>query len=158
MGRLKTTLLTAALFLLAFTAHACFGTLLKVGVEAERAKSVAAYSLGFFVTEKTGIEPDFTATADPVADLSRGVVDVALVAKGAGGAKGLVRRYAGKIPGLGEMDFLLREDALEDIRFTTLEKALGLMPSFYGLEGYVRALNSSAEPKKAARKAVNDGT
>lgn len=150
----------ALLALLAFggAALACFGAMLKVGVEPGGARATAAYALGYFVAEKTGIEPEFIETADPAAALARGEVDAALLDVKTGEVKGAVKRGAGQVEGSGELSIWLREDVQDDIRFTTVEKALGMLPAFYSSEGYKKAAGSVSEPKKAARKAVSDGT
>lgn len=139
-------------------ALACFGAMLKVGVEPGGAKAMAAYALGYFVAEKTGIEPEFVETPDPASALVKGEIDAAVVDGSAQPLKGILVLPGGKVSGFGEAKVWLREDVKDDIRFTTVERALGLMPAFYSSEAYGNAARSGSEPKKAARKAVSDGT
>lgn len=147
-----------ALLTAASAALACFGAMLKVAVEPDGARATAAYALGYFVAEKTGIEPEFIETADPAAALSKGEVDAALLEVKSGQVKGAVERGGGMVEGFGEAHIWLRSDVQDDIRFTTVEKALGMLPAFYSSEAYKKAASAGAEPKKSARKAVSDGT
>lgn len=159
MRRAGLTLACGALLLFAASAAlGCFGAMLKVGVVAGSAKEVAAYSLGYFVAEKTGIEPEFVETADPAGAFARGEIDVALLPASIKEVEGAISRSGGNLEGLGGANIWLRKDVLDDIRFTTVEKALALLPAFYSSEAYIKAVKSGAEPKKAARKAVSDGT
>lgn len=139
-------------------AHACFGKMLKVGVPSGRESALAAYALGWFAAEKTGIEPEFVAVEDPLVALSKREIDIAVAPSSAPVGPGLVVREGGIVPGVGPARFYLRSDVLEDLRFFTVDKALGLAPAFFGSPAYGAAVSSGADAKKAARKAVNDGT
>lgn len=139
-------------------AHACFGKMLKVAVTGGRESALAAYALGWFVAEKTGIEPEFVAVEDPFVALSKREIDVVVAPSSAPGGPGVVVREGGIVPGVGPARFYLRSDVLEDLRFFTVDKALGLAPAFFGSPAYGAAVSSGADAKKAARKAVNDGT
>lgn len=158
MRRMLAALAALAVLAAAPAALACFGAMLKVGVEPGGAKATAAYALGYFVAEKTGIEPEFVETSDPGSALAKGEVDVVLLNAGAAEVKGALGRAGGMVAGFGDAKIWLREDVQDDIRFSTVEKALGLLPAFYSSEAYKKAASSGAEPKKAARKAVSDGT
>ncbi len=140
-------------------ALACFGTMLKVGVakDAGRAAALAAYTLGYYVEEKTGIEPEFVLVTDPVTALAGGEVDVIVTEKALFTGSAPVERPSGALEGFGDPVIAVRPDVLEDLRFSTVDKALGRLPDFYGSSHYGVAAASDEEPKKAARKAVNDG-
>jgi hypothetical protein len=159
-GRITLFCAVVALLLLAVPARACFGTELRIGVPPERDGALAAYAAGYFVEEKTGIAPDFVPAADPQALLREGEIDLAVVPaaapEAANGADKTAKRPAGTVPGLGSAVFLIRFEALEDIRFTTLERSLGILPRFFEGAAYRDAQSSPLEPKKAARKAVSD--
>ena len=55
-----------------------------------------------------------------------------------------------------EMNFWLREIMLEDIRFTTLERALKRIGAFFASDHFNSALADDSPAKKAARRAVLD--
>lgn len=157
----RRALLPAAVFgflALAATSHACFGTMLKVAVEKDPQKAYAAYAAGYFIAEKTGIEPDFIEVEDSKAALEKGSADLALTVGKSPEPKNSVARPAGDLPGFGAAVFRLRADVLEDIRFTTVEKALALCPAFFTSPAFKWDAAKGAEPRKAARKAVADGT
>jgi hypothetical protein len=63
---------------------------------------------------------------------------------------------AGDAPSLGEAVIWLRPDIKEDLRFTTLERALKILGGFFSSPGMAAAAASVEDPKKAARKAVID--
>lgn len=151
-------LAAAAWCALASPAAACFGTHLRVAalVGAAPARALAAYAAGYFIQEKTGIEPEFVDAGE--AALTENRADLALVAADARPPRGVVTRPAGAVPGLGPCQWWLRADVLDDLRFTTVDRAIARLPAFFASAAYREALQSSAPPKKAARKAVLDGT
>jgi hypothetical protein len=148
------------------TASACFGTELRVAIvnDSTAAKKLASFATGYFVEEKTGIAPDFIETADPVADLLAEKLDIALFPSAITPPEGLIARSAGALPGLapaggGGYNYWLRADTPEDLRFSTLEKALAAIHRFFSGAVYKDALKDAGDNlKKAARKAVNDAT
>jgi hypothetical protein len=143
-------------------AVACFGTELRVAMVtgSSPAMELAAYATGYYVEEKTGIAPDFIETADPVADLLGEKLDIVLFPTDKTPPEGLITRGAGELPGLpGSYNYWLRADTPEDLRFSTLEKALAAINRFFSGRVYKDALkNSDDNLKRAARKAVNDAT
>lgn len=151
-------LLLAGVVGFASVSRGCFGTMLKIAVEKDQEKSYAAYATGYFIAEKTGIEPDFVEVSDPGEALLKGAVDLALMPVSSLGPKNSVTRPATDLPGFGAAVFAIRSDVLEDIRFTTVEKALELCPAFFTSPAFRDNAQKGAEPKKAARKAVADGT
>jgi hypothetical protein len=160
-GRIAFLCAVVASLFLATPVRACFGTELRIGVPLGRDGALAAYAAGYFVEEKTGIAPDFVPAQDPLEMLKEGEIDLAVVpasalAKKETSAGKIPERPAGIVPGLGPAVFLIRADALEDIRFTTLERSLGILPRFFEGAAYRDAQSSPLEPKKAARKAVSD--
>jgi hypothetical protein len=160
------------------SALACFGARLKVGVHGASELKMAAYSLGYFIEEKTGIEPDFVDITAPMEALGAGKVDILLVLGESPVPRIFSTRRGGKVPVIGEalgaseapeleLRVVLLNDLLDDLRFTTVDKSLALLPDFYASAVYRKASagnNASAgnsvkgEEKKLARKAVADGT
>ena len=138
----------------AVRAEACFGKRLRIAVPKDARGALAAYAAGFFIEEKTGIEPEFVESADR--GLADGTVDLRLAAGGSAVPAGGVVGPAGEVPGTGPAQFWIRDDVLEDLRFFTVERTLGKMPAFYASRAFHEALESPAPPKKAARKAVLD--
>lgn len=139
-------------------ADACFGAKVRVGVPHDRAGSLAAYSVGYFIEEKTGIGPEFVEADDLYEALLKNELDVLIEPGGAGLRKEAETREAGSIPGIGGSRFVLRREMLDDLRFSTVEKALNMMPAFFGSGAYGEAAGSAVDARKAARKAVADGT
>jgi hypothetical protein len=137
-------------------AGACFGTHLRIAVPPEPRGALAAYAAGYFIQEKTGIEPEFLELAETA--VAEGKADLALVAPGARCPRGATPRPAGDVPSLGTAQFWVHNEVLDDLRFSTVDRALAKMPAFYASAAYRQALQSGAPPKKAARKAVLDGT
>ncbi len=154
---MKTRLFLPLLLLLltAPVSHACFGAQLRVGVV--EGGELAAYFTGFFVEEKTGIVPDFKVTTDPLKALAEEKIDIFLAQSGDKAPEGLLVREVGEIPGLGKRVYWMRSDVVEDLRFTTVERALGIIGRFFSTSHYREAV-AAPNPKKAARKAVNDGS
>lgn len=157
--RYRGFLLAAGLFGLAAGlgggAEACFGARLRVGVSGDAAQALASYAAGYYVEEKTGIEPEFVDVAgSPGEALAAEAVDVFLaidqVAPG-----GVVVRDAGSVPGFGDGHFWVREGVLDDLRFFTVDRALQQLPGFYGSEAFQEASRSRDAPRKAARQAVH---
>jgi len=136
-------------------AEACFGARLRVGVSGDPAQALASYAAGYYVEEKTGIEPEFVDVAgSPAEALSAEVVDVFLAAAEAA-PEGVVVRDAGSVPGFGAGRFWVREGVLDDLRFFTVDRALQQLPGFYGSEAFDEASRSRDAPRKAARQAVH---
>lgn len=154
MRRPLTRLLPLLLAFLALGAGplwACFGAELRIAVEPGRERALAAYAVGYFVEEKTGIAPDFVETADPESLLKAGKVDLVVTP-----GQRLPSEEGADIPGLGPAAFRVRKDVADDLRYTTLSRALTLLPRFFSGGAYRAALSAAADPKKAARKAVSD--
>lgn len=159
MRRLALAAATVALWGAMAPADSCFGTRLRVAVPAGVASpswSLAAYAAGYFVQEKTGIEPEFVEATESALDENR--ADLALVSAAARPPRGVVTRPAGEVAGVGPAQFWLRAEVLDDLRFSTVERALGKLPAFFASPAYALAHRSASPPKKAARKAVLDGT
>jgi hypothetical protein len=134
---------------------ACFGTRLRVGVDPASEAALACYAAGYYVEEKTGIEPEFVAVEDVSSEtLRRGKIDLYLAREAAPVPEGLTTRPAGAIPGLGPAQFWIRPDVLDDLRFFKVDRALGRLAGFYASPAYQEAHRSQAPPKKAARQAV----
>ncbi len=136
-------------------AEACFGARLRVGVSGDGAQALASYAAGYYVEEKTGIEPEFVdVDGNPAAALAAESVDVFLTADRSV-PEGVVVRDAGSVPGFGAGRFWVREGVLDDLRFFTVDRALERLPSFYGSEAFDEASRSRDAPRKAARQAVH---
>ncbi|GAB4265138.1 MAG: hypothetical protein Kow0092_17210 [Deferrisomatales bacterium] len=136
-------------------AWSCFGQRLKVGVPPGRAGALAAYAAGYFVEEKTGIEPEFVAlSGQPGPALLDRRVDLVLVAEAAEPPGGVAVRPAGEVPGLGRCRFWLHPDVLDDLRFFTVDRSLGRAPALFGSPAYRELAGSSRPPRSAARQAV----
>ena len=149
----------AAVLFLAPQTRACFGTQLKIAVEPGGPRALAAYAVGFFIAEKTGIEPDFIETPDAGEALAKGRADLALVDEKSASFMGVETREVGPVPGMGRARILLRTEILDDLRFTTVDRTLKLLPPFFSSRAYGgAAADSKTEPKKAAKKAVMDAT
>jgi hypothetical protein len=136
-------------------AEACFGARLRVGVSGDAAQALASYAAGYYVEEKTGIEPEFVDVGGAATSaLSQGKIDVFLAREAVPAPAGLTTRPAGEVPGLGPARFWIRSDILDDLRFSTVNRALGKIPGFYASDAYREARGSGTPPKKAARQAV----
>jgi hypothetical protein len=135
---------------------ACFGTQLKVGVFGESDLKKAAFALGYFIEEKTGVVPEFIEIKEPVAALEAGRIDIIIVPSAIIIPRVYPTRIGGSLPKLGELRFVLATNILDDLRFTTVERALSLLPDFYKSKPY-RNSKSGTKEKQAARKAVSDG-
>ena len=136
-------------------AEACFGARLRVGVSGDAAQALASYAAGYYVEEKTGIEPEFVDVAgSPVEALAGEAVDVFLAADQAA-PEGVVVRDAGSVPGFGNGRFWVRQGVLDDLRFFTVDRALQQLSGFYGSEAFDEASRSQDAPRKAARQAVH---
>ena len=155
-GAVAAVLLAAVLWgLSAAPAGACFGTRLRVGVPADDPGALAAFAIGYYVEEKTGIEPEFVeldgAPQQAVADHA---VDLVLVAEDATPPATAEVRGAGTVPGLGPARFWLHPEVLDDLRFFTVERALGRAGALFASPAYAAAAASGDAPRKAARQAV----
>lgn len=145
----------AALLALPQEGHGCFGARLRVGVPPDPALALAAYAAGYYVEEKTGIAPEFVDVGDdPAAALARGEVDLVLVPD-APPPEGVAVRPAGDVPGVGAGRFWIREDVLDDLRFFTVDRALGIIPRLYASDAFAKAAASREPARKAARQAVH---
>jgi hypothetical protein len=139
--------------LFSYSAWGCFGTRLRVGVVPVHA--LACYATGYFVEEKTGIKPEFVDLEDnPAAALAKSQIDLVLAREATPLPAGLVTRPAGNVPGVGPARFWLRPDVLDDLRFFTVERALGRISGFFASSVYRNAHDAKIPPKKAARQAV----
>ena len=149
-------LLVGAVLAAAVPAAACFGTRLRVGVPPGRAWALAAYATGYYVEEKAGVEPEFVRVKDPAAALGEGRVDLVLVPAGGPAPSGAVARPAGEVPGLGRIQYWVREAVLEDLRYFLVDRALGRVGELFGSRAYADAASGDEPPRRAARKAVLD--
>ncbi len=149
-------LLSGAVLAAALPAAACFGTRLRVGVPADRTWALAAYATGYYVEEKAGVEPEFVRVEDPAAALGKGRVDLVLVPAGGGAPPGAVARPAGEVPGLGRIQFWVREAVLEDLRYSLVDRALGRVGELFRSQAYADAWAGHGPPRRAARQAVLD--
>lgn len=136
-------------------AWGCFGTRLRVGVLPGDAAGLAAYALGYFVAEKTGIEPEFVPwPKDPAQAFADHGVDVLVTSASVAPPASVVVRDAGTVPGLGPARFWLHPEVLDDLRFFTVERALGRAGVLFAAPAYAAAARSGEAPRKAARQAV----
>ena len=136
-------------------AFSCFGTELKVGyVKGDESHSYASFATGFYVEEKTGVAPRFIEVSEPAKALSEEKIDLYLQAGNNPPPEGVITREGGEITGLGKVTFWLSDDVLDDLRFTTVERALAKLPSFFSSISFIENAASESTPKKAARKAV----
>ncbi|TLN23756.1 hypothetical protein FDZ71_02510 [bacterium] len=135
-------------------ALACFGAELRIGVGKERADAFASYALGFFIEEKTGIEPLFVETDDSKT-FAENKIDLRILPATSATPAGAFKQQPLKTPG-GEAAIWLTSEVKDDIRFTTLERALKIAGGFFSSKALNEAASQSGEPKKAARKAVLD--
>ncbi len=149
-------LLMGAVLAAAGPAAACFGTRLRVGVPPGRLWALAAYATGYYVEEKAGVEPEFVRVEDPAAALGEVRVDLVLVPAGTPTPSGAVARPAGEVPGLGGIQYWVREAVLEDLRYFLVDRALGRVGELFGSNAYARAAAGGGDPQKAARNAVLD--
>ena len=148
-----TAILVTAL-LLPLAAWSCFGTELRIGI-GDAKTDTAAYATGYYVEEKTGISPDFRpAGDDPETALKDETIDIFLAPASLPVPEGLVTREIGEVNGAGTLVYWIRPDVLEDLRFTTVDRALGRIPAFFNSSSYHEAAKATDAPKKAARKAV----
>ncbi len=142
-------------FLTPAPAMACFGARLKVGVATDPALALAAYATGYWVEEKTGIEPEFVSLdGEALPALLAGEIDLYIASDSTIQAGEAEIREAGTVPGIGIARYRIRKDVLEDLRFFTVGRALERAPQLFGSAAYAEALGSSS-PKKAARQAVH---
>jgi len=151
-----TVLLGAALWgLAAAPAWACFGARLRVGVPTGSAGALAAFAVGFFVEEKTGIEPEFVELEGaPQQAFADHTVDVVLATEDVAPPKGAELRSAGAVPGMGAARFWIHPEVLDDLRFFTVDRALGRAGVLFSSPAYATAATSGEAPRKAARQAV----
>ncbi len=149
-------LLAGAVLAAAVPAAACFGTRLRVGVPPGRGWALAAYATGYYVEEKAGVEPEFVPADDPAAALAEERVDLVLAPAGGPTPPGAVARPVGQVPGLGRIQYWVREAVLEDLRYFLVDRALGRVGELFGSRAYARALAGQEPPRRAARRAVLD--
>lgn len=135
-------------------AEACFGARLRIGLTGDPVQALASYAAGYFIEEKTGIEPEFVPMeTSPAQALAVSSIDLVLVAEEAA-PKGALARPVGRLPRFGSGTFWLRADVVDDLRFFTVDRALGLLPGFYASHAFAEAAHSESAPRKAARQAV----
>jgi hypothetical protein len=136
-------------------AQACFGARLRVGVPVGGPGVLAAFAIGYYVEEKTGIEPEFVnLEGDPRQALAGHEVDLVLAAAAESPPGAAEVRPAGTVPGLGTARFWLHPEVLEDLRFFTVVRALGRAEALFASNAYTAAVASSDAPRRAARQAV----
>lgn len=136
-------------------AWGCFGARLRVGVLPGDAAGLAAYALGYFVEEKTGIEPEFVPwSGNPEQAFADRVVDLLVTSASAAPPALVVVRDAGTVRGLGPARFWLHPEVLDDLRFFTVERALGRAGALFASPAYSAAVDSGEAPRQAARQAV----
>ncbi len=133
----------------------CFGTELRVGFAAgDPGIALAGYAAGFYVEEKTGIPPEFVLLEeDPAAALVAGRVDLVLAPATLPAPEGVPVRDAGRLGDGRALRIWIRADVLDDLRFFTVDRAIGLVPQFYASTAF-RAAEGDGAPKQAARRAV----
>lgn len=136
-------------------ALACFGAELKIGVGKERGWAFVSYALGYFVEEKTGIEPLFIDAESAEKALAEKKIDLALLPAQAPPPDGAIKQETVKTPA-GEAVIWLSPSVTEDIRFTTLARTLKIAGGFLSSKALSEAASQSGDPKKAARKAALD--
>ncbi|MDF1553951.1 MAG: hypothetical protein P1P84_12855 [Deferrisomatales bacterium] len=149
-------LLGAALWgLAAAPAEACFGARLRVGVPSAGAGALAAFAIGYYVEEKTGIEPEFVELAGtPQQAIAEHAVDLVLAAEDVPPPALAEVRMAGDVPGLGPARFWLHPEVLDDLRFFTVERVLGRAGKLFASPAYAAAVASEGAARQAARQAV----
>ncbi|PLX41038.1 MAG: hypothetical protein C0608_07265 [Deltaproteobacteria bacterium] len=149
--RLFNTLLS---ILVPTLALACFGAELRVGVPPDAGlQTYTAYSVGYYVEEKTGIAPRFVEVADGESAILNGEIDLWLEVGEDSLPRGVEERTGAAVEGLGKVTFWLNPEVLDDLRFTTVERALARASSFLTSEQF----NENAmgdNPRKSARKAA----
>ena len=138
-------------------ARACFGTRLRVGVQAGTPAELPALATGYFLEERAGITPEFVEIPEgPGRALAEGRVDLVIAPASARAPEGVAERPAGPVPGLGEARYWIRPAVLEDLRFSLVDRALGRIPDLFRSGPFRRAVGSGQPPRKAARRAVLD--
>ena len=137
-------------------ALACFGAELKIGVPSGAGlHPYATYAVGYYVEEKTGIAPLFVEVEKGEAALHSGKIDLWLDIGERDAPEGVEIRPGAEVVVLGKVAFWLNPEVLDDLRFTTVERALEHAAVFLTSEHFEE--NASDEnPKKAARKAVTE--
>lgn len=155
-GAVAFAMLGAVLWgLAAAPAGACFGTRLRVGVPTAGPGALAAFAIGYYVEEKTGIEPEFVELAGaPQQAVADHAVDLVLAAEDAAPPAVATVRTAGDVPGLGPTRFWIHPEVLDDLRFFTVERALGRAKALFASPAYAAAAASGDAPRRAARQAV----
>ena len=136
-------------------ADACFGTRLRVGVGTGRNAVLAAFTSGYFVEEKTGIEPEFVELeGDPEQALAEREIDLYLAPEVAATPTTVEVLPAGEVAGMGAAQFWIHQEVLDDLRFFTVKRALAQIGPLFSSPVYGEALRSGDSPRKAARQAV----
>ncbi len=147
--------LAAALLLVATPALGCFGARLRIGVPGEPASALASYAAGYFIEEKTGIEPEFVEVGvEPHSAFDAGRFDLFLAPGSVPSPEGATLRPAGTIPGVGPARFWIHPEVLDDLRFYTVNRTLDLAPAFFASGSYREAAEEAEPGKRAARRAV----
>lgn len=153
---MKKRLALALFLLLPSLALACFGTELRIGVGKDPKNALFSYALGFFIEEKTGIEPLFVEVDDSPSLLADKKIDLRLLPATAPAPTGAVRQETVNLPDYGEAFVWLTHETVDDLRFTTIERTLKIAGGFFNSKAMSEAASHSGDPKKAARKAVLD--
>ncbi len=154
---LSLVILPALLLGAAEGARACFGTRLRIGVQAGTPAELPALATGYFLEERAGITPEFVEIQEgPARALAGGRVDLVIAPASAPAPEGVVERPAGPVPGLGPARYWIRPTVLEDLRFTLVDRALGRIPGLFRSGAFRRAVGSGDPPRRAARRAVLD--
>jgi len=137
------------------SALACFGPKLKVGVSNEGSALLASYAIGYLIEEKTGIEPEFVTINSSFAEaLKNKDIYIILAPPDAEVPESASASQIGEIAGMGSANIWIRTEMKDDLRFFTVERAIGLLPRFFSSKAYKKAAKSNTQPKKAARQAV----
>ncbi len=138
-------------------ARACFGTRLRIGLQAGTPAELPALATGYFLEERAGVTPEFVEIPEgPARALAGERVDLVIAPASARAPEGIAVRPAGPVPGLGEARYWIRPAVLDDLRFSLVERALGRIPGLFRSGAFRRAVGSGDPPRRAARRAVLD--
>jgi hypothetical protein len=116
---------------------------------------VAAFASGYYVEEKTGIEPEFVELEGlPEQALAEREIDLYLAPEGTETPTAVEVLPAGEVVGMGAARFWVHPEVLDDLRFFTVKRALTQIGALFSSPVYGEAVRSRDSPRKAARQAV----